>query len=163
MVSTHKVVANRRNAARSTGPKTARGKARARRNAYKHGLAIPVLNDPAISKEIERVARSMVGKRNGPYELAQARVAAEAEFDLHRVRAARVKIIEQAIGAANELGAVVETQHALETHDSPAAIGAPMLRAFLRALPELETMDRYERRALSRRGRAIREIYRSDV
>src|SRR6266699_1080951 len=73
MISTRKVAANRRNAARSTGPSTAGGKARASRNAYKHGLAVSILDDPAISAEVERLARSLVGKRRDLYELAQAR------------------------------------------------------------------------------------------
>ena len=39
MSSTKQVAANRRNGARSTGPRTKPGKARSRRNALKHGLS----------------------------------------------------------------------------------------------------------------------------
>jgi len=44
-VSERKIAANRRNALRSTGPKTTRGKARSSRNARKHGLlaASPII------------------------------------------------------------------------------------------------------------------------
>jgi hypothetical protein len=38
MASDRQVAANRRNAARSTGPRTIGGKRRSRRNAYRHGL-----------------------------------------------------------------------------------------------------------------------------
>ena len=38
MASERQVAANRRNAARSTGPRTAAGKLRSRQNAYRHGL-----------------------------------------------------------------------------------------------------------------------------
>ena len=38
MASAAQIAANRRNALRSTGPRTAAGKARSRRNAHKHGL-----------------------------------------------------------------------------------------------------------------------------
>ena len=39
MASKKQIEANRRNAARSTGPRTEQGKARARMNARRHGLA----------------------------------------------------------------------------------------------------------------------------
>ena len=94
MSSKRKTATNRNNAARSTGPSTADGKARASRNAYRRGLAVSVLNDPELSAEVERLARAIVGKRNGPYELVQARIIAEAEFDLLRVRAMRIKMID---------------------------------------------------------------------
>jgi hypothetical protein len=38
MTSDRQIAANRSNAARSTGPRTATGKSRSRRNAYRHGL-----------------------------------------------------------------------------------------------------------------------------
>ena len=43
--SIRKVEANRRNALESTGPRTPRGKAQSRRNAFKHGLFIRDLNE----------------------------------------------------------------------------------------------------------------------
>ncbi len=39
MATDRQILANRLNAQKSTGPKTAEGKARSRRNALKHGLA----------------------------------------------------------------------------------------------------------------------------
>jgi hypothetical protein len=44
-VSMRKVEANRRNALKSTGPRTPRGKAHSRRNAFKHGLFIRDLDE----------------------------------------------------------------------------------------------------------------------
>ena len=50
MASFSQIEANRRNALRSTGPKTKAGKRRSRRNALRHGLTaetvIEVLEDP---------------------------------------------------------------------------------------------------------------------
>jgi hypothetical protein len=50
MASFSQIEANRRNALRSTGPKTEAGKRRSRRNAIRHGLTaetvIEVLEDP---------------------------------------------------------------------------------------------------------------------
>src|SRR3989442_9953891 len=117
MISKRKIAANKRNAARSTGPKTADGKTRAGRNAYRHGLAVSVLNDPAISSEVERLARAIVGKRSDPYELVQARIVAEAEFDLLRVRSTRVNMIDAAVAAQGSSNPILagkrQTQHPL--------------------------------------------------
>jgi hypothetical protein len=155
MISKRKVAANRRNAAHSTGPNTAKGKARASRNAYKHGLAVSVLNDRAISAEVERLARSIVGETGTPYELMQARVVAETEFDLLRVWATRLKITEASIGAVvPELASGAQRAGALP--DSPMQsqfLEAQRAYAVLRALPRLEMLERYERRAFSRRQR----------
>ena len=152
MTSTRKVAASRRNAARSTGPKTPGGKARASHNAYKHGLAINVLSDPAISAEVDRLARSIIGKRREPYELAQARIVAEAEFDVLRIRAMRVKMIDAAATSSSDPSLAEEPVS--EAHGVAAHLGA---------LPQLETLERYERRAISRRGRAIRQMYKSSM
>jgi hypothetical protein len=143
MTSKRKIKANRQNATRSAGPGTRGGKARASHNAYRHGLAVSVLNDPAISTEVERLARAIVGKRGEPYELLQARIVAEAEFELLRVRTTRAKMID----SAGRLSFEVEI--------------AP--HALLGALPQLEMFDRYERRVFSRRRRAIRQMYASSI
>jgi hypothetical protein len=47
MTSTKKIAASRSNATKSTGPKTAQGKKRARTNALRHGLAAIAPRDPA--------------------------------------------------------------------------------------------------------------------
>ena len=43
MTSSKQIQANRANAKKSTGPKTEAGKARSRRNAWKHGLTAETL------------------------------------------------------------------------------------------------------------------------
>ena len=53
IVSDARREANRRNGAKSSGPKSAEGKAQARRNALKHGLTATTL--PAIGPEAERI------------------------------------------------------------------------------------------------------------
>ena len=61
MSTAGKISANRANARASAGPKTARGKAHSARNARRHGLSIPLLADPAFSKEVEALARDIAG------------------------------------------------------------------------------------------------------
>ena len=60
MTSEAKILANRRNAQRSTGPRAAPAKARVRRNALRHGLAALVLDDPALQSEKDRVAADLI-------------------------------------------------------------------------------------------------------
>jgi len=56
MATEKQIAANRANAKRSTGPKTAAGKLKSSRNAYRHGLSGPLLSDPATSAKVDRIA-----------------------------------------------------------------------------------------------------------
>jgi hypothetical protein len=56
MTSAAKIAANRRNAQRSTGPRSAAGKARSRYNALQHRLNVPVQYDQTTADEIENLA-----------------------------------------------------------------------------------------------------------
>ena len=74
MATAAQIEANRRNAQRSTGPKTDRGKARVRRNAFKHGMTartiMPVLpqEDPKELEDRTQQAITAMKPRN-PLEL----------------------------------------------------------------------------------------------
>ena len=87
MATDRQIAANRRNGALSRGPKTAVGKARSSRNALKHGLAIPITRDRATALKIRRAARQMSPSAAGD-AIRNAQIAAEAHFELERVRAA---------------------------------------------------------------------------
>jgi hypothetical protein len=56
MTSARKLFTNRQDSLRSTGPKTAAGRARVAVNAHRHGLGVPVLSDPVLSAEAEAMA-----------------------------------------------------------------------------------------------------------
>src|ERR1700722_5359020 len=90
MTSSAQRQANRRNARRSTGPRTSAGKAASRSNARWHGLATPLQWEPGISPEIEHLARKIAGGRREL--LDPARRIAEAELELRRVRRARLQL-----------------------------------------------------------------------
>ncbi len=151
MASHRQIAANRRNARRSTGPRTPAGVKRAARNALRHGLTIPLVRDPVACAEINRLAAALVGRPPSPARLEQARIAAEAEFELRRVRAHRKSLLDR---KAVELAA---HQHEADQRSEPVAFdnqrGGIAIAA---ALPELEALERYERRAASRRKRAMR-------
>jgi hypothetical protein len=61
MTSRRKILGNRANAKRSTGPRSAAGKIRAARNARRHGLAIPVWSQQEFAPDIESLARQIAG------------------------------------------------------------------------------------------------------
>jgi hypothetical protein len=89
MTSQCKRSANRANAQASTGPKTKGGKARSARNAFRHGLSLPVSSDPLLTREITNLAREIAGRNSSPRRIELAHAAAEAHIDLMRVRKAR--------------------------------------------------------------------------
>ena len=65
IVSDARREANRRNAAKSSGPKSEEGKAQTRRNALKHGLTATIL--PAIGPEAERIRAERVAEWRALY------------------------------------------------------------------------------------------------
>jgi hypothetical protein len=148
MVSDRQVAANRLNARKSTGPRSGGGKKRAGRNAYRHGLSLRISSIATFTREVERLARKIVAERE--VTLERARAVAEAEHDLARVRRAKIVLIKR----AQALGAL---------DCSPSETCVPTLRqdpqqaaeAIRRVLPELVRLDRYERRAASRRDQAL--------
>ena len=141
MTSEAKIAANRRNAQKSTGPRTVLGKARSRGNALRHGLSISVRSDPTASKDIAALAEAFLPP--DPDETAQriAALAAEAQLEIVRVRQMRIESLS------------IDRRGTLkgDTDDTTAV-------AFARAAPLLSSFDRYESRALSKRKRALRKL-----
>jgi len=95
MASNRQIAANRRNAGRSTGPRTSAGKKRAARNADRHGLGATLISGAEHEKRVERLARKIAGNARHPLILECARAAAEAELQLARVRRAKVILTER--------------------------------------------------------------------
>jgi len=89
MATAAQIEANRRNAQRSTGPKTDEGKARVRRNAFKHGMTaltiMPVLpqEDPKELEDRTQQAITAMKPRN-PLELDLVRRAVRLAGELDR-------------------------------------------------------------------------------
>ena len=136
MTSSRLAAANRRNARRSTGPRSASGKLSVAVNALRHGLSVPVLADPVLAGEVAELAERLAnGSADSQVRELAVNVAA-AQVDVERVRHAR---------------------HALTTRPATGASGTEPRSGRLRDdIQELVALDRYERRAISRRRSAIR-------
>jgi hypothetical protein len=91
-----KLHTNRANSIRSTGPKTAKGRATAARNARRHGLSVPILSDPTMSAEVDTMAERIASDAS-PELVELARHIAETEIDVIRVRRARSDLVSRAL------------------------------------------------------------------
>jgi hypothetical protein len=101
MTSPRKIAANRANARRSTGPRSVAGKASSRRNAIKHGLAVPASALPDLTQEVVQLAQQIAGGSESILVQEAATRVAEAAIDVLRVRNARVQVLEELVGALN--------------------------------------------------------------
>jgi hypothetical protein len=174
VASERQIAANRRNACNSTGPRSGAGKKRASNNSYRHGLTSSVASSAELAKSVEKLAREIAADATDAVTLEYARAAAQAEFDLARIRQVKVAMIER-MSAFGELEApeafksVNQIKRFLNAFDrgemiipEPVEAAATMpstepertAEAVRRALPELLKLDRYERRAAARRERS---------
>jgi len=178
VTSPRRIRANRANARLSSGPKSVAGKTRSARNAFRHGFNVPVSLVPDLVEDVEALARRICGEGCDAKTMELARRIADAQIDLRRVRSYRHRLIERALAdpgfqttAATrarsrflrtflrKVGDVPIPEEFLsivmprppEGPEKSAAIMAEFTK-------ELAALDRYERRALSRRKFAIREF-----
>jgi hypothetical protein len=141
MTSDRKIESNRKNAQKSTGPRSEAGQRRSRRsrrNALRHGLAIAIGSDPSFSEDIKRLASALARGRSGQNIGEFAHQAAEAEIDLLRIRKLRASRFNAVLGNAE-----IKLEYHSKLDD------------------ELAKLERYERRAFSRRKRAFRAVTES--
>jgi hypothetical protein len=175
VTSERKIRANRANARASTGPKTLQGGTRSARNALRHALSLPVYSDPVFSEAVEALTREIAGAETDGEMLGLARRIAEAQIDLRRVRDARYELLCRELSNiyydsrsnvrekvammsrllrpnAPEMPLAVLVKYLTMTPEGPDKLALILSQE----LQRLSAMDRYERRALSRRRFAIR-------
>ncbi|MGB8608269.1 hypothetical protein [Bradyrhizobium sp.] len=104
MATERQIAANRRNARKSTGPRSSAAKKRASRNAYRHGLTLSLTSSPELAKRLDALARKIAGGSKNEIVLEHARAAAQAELDLARVRQIKIALIKS-VSALGALGA----------------------------------------------------------
>ena len=175
MTSDRKIKANRAKARASTGPRTAQGRTCASRNALRHALSLPVCSKLVLSEEVEALAREIAGPDANAETQELARQVAEAQIDLRRVRYARHQLLSDCLSDqyydshANVQMKFKVVRRLLQGKGPDMSIEA--LEKFVTSTPQgphkfatvlsqeakrLLAIDRYERRALSRRKFAIR-------
>jgi hypothetical protein len=146
MASARKIAANRRNAAKSTGPRQETAKRRTRRNALRHGLAARIAFDPGRPARVESLAREFVGSASDFTTIELARALARAELDLEQIGRLKAGLVNSAASSMT----IAKTPG--------EAVPAPLTAAIAQVLPELTKIDRYERQAVARRDRALRDL-----
>lgn len=177
MTSARKLAANRANARNSTGPKTARGRARVAKNALRHGLSVALDGDPSAMAEVDALARSIAGPAADAETLSLVRQIAEAELDLKRVRLARHRLLAQTLTEPYHddrakrrvvLSIALGFLGKSETPPDPDAVtrselkGLDKLAAILTDQSlRLPALERYEQRAFARRNSAVRTFDRA--
>jgi len=154
VTTARKVRANRQNARASTGPKSATGKARSSANARRHRLAVPIWSDPGLTADALELAKNIAGVRPSPQVMAHAQQVAEAQIEVVRVRRWRLDLMDQHLShlrLENPDDRASELRRDAELSLKKASI-------VLDLTPPLQLLDRYERRAASRRNRAIQSL-----
>ena len=169
--------ANRRNAAKSTGPRTPEGKRRSAQNSRRHGLSTPLLADPNYAEEVDALAALLAGEGASPELIGMARPVVEAQLDLVRVNLAKQEVWKQQL---DKLTVVRErshrrrlrTLHKYMLTPLPAEMAERLVQSVANGTEDrreermaltastftrkMAALDRYERRAVSRRKFAIR-------
>jgi hypothetical protein len=120
MASERQIAANRRNARESTGPRSGAGRKRTSRNSYRHGLTARSTSSAKLARAVERLARKIAGDSTNAVILEHFRGAAQAEFDLARIRQVKVAVIERMLASGAhggpQAGTIASDPAAAEAH-----------------------------------------------
>jgi hypothetical protein len=146
---------DRGDAPRRCGPRTPGGKGRSARNAFRHGLSVPVVGDPVTARAVEALTLRIASDADAETG-ALARRVAQAQMDLIRVRRVRHELLAEALG--NVGGGRGPAEAKLAARVSPSQHSDQISKLLSDLASRLAAMHRYERDALSRRKFAIRDF-----
>jgi hypothetical protein len=167
VASERQIAANRRNAEKSTGPTSDSGKKCTSKNAYRHGLSVP-LSALETSDQLRELAHQFAGETPDRGVRALAEMAADAELDLVRIRRVRTAMIERAQKQDESLatpflpfeGESLSRPETVTPSEPASGDGeeSEPANSTRNVLVDLIKIYRYENRAIGRRNRAIRRM-----
>jgi hypothetical protein len=96
MATDKQIAANRANALRSTGPKTAAGRAKSSRNAFRHGLSLPTQMDADELAKFHTLEAALAGDSADEDRQRAVAEMAQAQLELLRVRKVRAAMLAAA-------------------------------------------------------------------
>jgi len=147
MSSDRQIAANRRNATRSTGPRTETGKANSSRNALRHGLT--TIADSAEKRAIaECLIRAIAGGNADDTVFRHAYRVAECHIEVQRADEAQTAAIKR-------LEMYFDNLEQKPPSGGPLAI-TQYFASISKAISQLDNLSRYHKRADARQRRAIR-------
>jgi hypothetical protein len=142
MTSPAKAEANRRNAQRSTGPRSAAGKARTARNSYQHGLSLPISDDQSL-RDVAELMDALKLEFDAAGHAGLVLRAAEGQIELQRARRLKADLLNQ---------------EAKRSAATALPLADRVAEAFVQKVEKLTAFERYETRALSKRRGALRKL-----
>jgi hypothetical protein len=159
MTTKRQIAANRANAKRSSGPRSRAGKARASQNAYRHGLAARMGIDADRITALDELAREIQSSMPGRIDRAGALVIAQVELEVLRVQAVVRTVFAKMHTGFEGHGAATRSRDPEKQAARPVLPGEkPGCTAgdLAAGIEELKMLNRYLRRGLAKRDRAVR-------